>query len=116
MKSPQSLHRRSAYTLTEILVVIAIICILAGLSFAVFRAASNTADKHDAIAKTAKDHLVAPNGSSKRFATKSLHGPAKPKMPSQTKTDVPSAIPEEYIVTFAAETVDARAEAQRLAT
>ena len=116
MKSPQSLHHRSAYTLTEILVVIGIICILAGLSFAVFRAASKTADKYDAIAKTAQDHLAAPNASSKRVATKSLLTPGKPKLPSQTKTNVPSAVPDEYIVTFTPEVADARAEAQRLAT
>jgi prepilin-type N-terminal cleavage/methylation domain-containing protein len=115
MKSPHSFHRRSAYTLTEILVVIGIICILAGLSFAVFRAASKTADKYDAIAKTAQDHLAAPNASAKRVP-KSLLGQAKSKKPSQPKTDVPSAIPGEYIVTFTPGVADAGAEAQRLAT
>jgi subtilisin len=116
MKTPKSLQCRSAYTLTEILVVIGIIGILAALSFAVFKAATKTADKYDAIAKVAKDHLAAPNASSRRVPTKSLLGAAKPKMPSKPKSDVPSAIPEEYIVTFTPEVADADAEAKRLAT
>ncbi|MBM3997349.1 MAG: hypothetical protein FJ303_24850 [Planctomycetes bacterium] len=115
--------RRSAISLTELLVVIAIISTLATLSFAFFRSAFAVGERYEVVAKDTKAKLqVAWPASATPSAAPIQAAPiaaapaaAKKKVREPYVPPVVAAVPNEYIVSFAATVNDARAEAQRLA-
>lgn len=128
---------RAAFTLTEILVVISVIAILAALSFYMFHVATRTGERYENMANAARaqvDRSEADN--SKKPAPNGNLLPVDPTRPpagnaaapvgtdGQPAADQPVRrppftqapfVPDEYVVTFSSRITNYRAEANRLA-
>lgn len=100
---------RTATTLTEIIVVMAIIMVLAGLSFSAFSAAKGFADKMEADTQLALGH-VGRHGKNDVKASQAIQAVVAAKSQSQ-----PVRVSGAYYVGFAKGVTDPNAQAQRLA-
>lgn len=117
--------RRRGFTLTEILVVISIIGILASLTYTLVSVGFNSARRYEAMAETAKRTLEAEHTAPHRQNVPPIIvTPTAPplivkvdrsKFVARPAVDAP-AVPQEYIVEFPSSVTDVRAEANRLAT
>src|ERR1043166_5352511 len=104
--TPHSL-RRHAYTLTELLVVMAIICVLSALAYTGFTKLAQTAAHYEGLAAAARDGRPEPRP------------PAVIPNPGQPNPDVDTGyygvVPDQYMIAFNANIQNPVAEANRLA-
>src|SRR2546421_426375 len=98
--------RRPGVTLTEIVVVIAIILVLASLSFVAFSSAKNFADRTEHATQTTvmRVHRTAKGTMPPIYVGPALPGPPRPER-----------YPGHYFVAFRAAVANPQAEAHRLA-
>ena len=97
------LLRRPGVTLIELLVTVAVISVLAALTYYFFSAARRTADNIEAQVADAKKHLAKANG------------PVKKKATPTPRTTRPGFVPDEYIITFQDSVTEPATEAERIA-